>query len=567
MRTFRLPGILLLALGACAPAQTLGPAGSQQPAPRTPAVQAPAPVSTPAPAPAVEPDEALGLPPANWWLLDQVGGALYPGTGADRAYRELLAGKQPAQTVVVAILDTGVDVDHEDLRDNIWVNEREIPGNGIDDDGNGFVDDVHGWNFIGGRDGRNVHQDTYEVTRVYAGLRRYEGANPDTLSAAGRAELARYREAKAELDSEIAQTREQIQQVQGIKTAVDRFVAVLKREVGSDSLTVENVSALRPVRMDAVQARQAYLQLASAGITPKRVDDELVRLEGRLRNGLNPDFDPRTVVGDDYNDPADRFYGNNDVKGPDASHGTHVAGIVAAKRDNGLGVDGIASAVRIMPLRVVPDGDERDKDVANAIRYAVDNGAKVINMSFGKAHSPQKGLVDEAVRYADSKGVLLVHAAGNDGANLDTEPSFPVRDFQAGGQPRLWIEVGASGYSADTLAATFSNYSHTRVDVFAPGVSILSTVPGNGYERNQGTSMAAPVVTGLAALILSYYPQLTPVQVREIILDSATRFPDRRVVRPGEEGAPVAFAELSATGGVVNAYEALRLAEQRAGGR
>jgi subtilisin family serine protease len=316
-----------------------------------------------------------------------------------------------------------------------------------------------------------------------------------------------------------------------------------------------------------MQAQQAYLQLAAAGITPKQVDDEVERLQGRLKNGLNPDFNPRTVVGDDPNNTAERVYGNNDLKGPDASHGTHVAGIVGAERGNGIGVDGIAPAVRIMPVRVVPDGDERDKDVANAIRYAVDNGARIINMSFGKAHSPQKSVVDEAVRYADSKGVLLVHAAGNDASNLDTEPSFPVRDYQAGGQPKLWIEVGASSYSADSLAASFSNYSRTKVDVFAPGVSILSTVPDNGYQRNQGTSMAAPVVSGLAALIMSYYPQLTAEQVRAIILESATRFPNQRVVKPGQEAGQVAFSELSVTGGVVNAYEALRLAAQRAGSR
>ncbi|HEX8275126.1 MAG TPA: S8 family peptidase [Longimicrobiaceae bacterium] len=550
MRNFRLPGLAALALGA---AVLAGPAAAQQ----QPARPAPAPAS---------PDDVLGLPPANWWFQDGAGGR-FPGTAAERAYRELLAGKQPRQPVVVAIVDTGVDIEHEDLDGVIWTNEDEVPGNGVDDDRNGYVDDVHGWNFIGGRGGANVHQDTYEVTRVYASLRRYEGARPDTLSAAGRADYQRFQEVKKEFENTVAETREQLQQVGGIKTALDQFLGVLRREVGSDSLTVQNVSALRPVRMEVMQAQQAYLQLAAAGITPRQVDEEVERLQGRLRNGLNPDFNPRTVVGDNPANLNERGYGNNDVEGPDASHGTHVAGIVGAERGNGVGVDGIAPAVRIMPIRVVPDGDERDKDVANAIRYAVDNGARVINMSFGKAFSPQKTVVDEAVRYADSKGVLLVHAAGNDASNLDTEPSFPVRTYQAGGQPKLWIEVGASSYTADSLAASFSNYSRTRVDVFAPGVSILSTVPGNGYERNQGTSMAAPVVSGLAALIMSYYPGLSAEQVRAVILESATRFPNQRVVKPGEEAGQVAFSELSVTGGVVNAYEALRLAAQRAGSR
>ncbi len=551
MRNTRFRGLAALALGASVLA---GPAAAQQ-QPARPA---------PTPAPAVSPDEALGLPPADWWFQDGTGGR-FPGTSAERAYRELLAGRQPRQPVVVAILDTGVDVEHEDLDGVLWTNEDEVPGNGVDDDRNGYVDDVHGWNFIGGRGG-NVHQDTYEVTRVYASLRRYEGARQDTLSAAGRAEYQRYQQVKTEFQREIARRRSSSSRWPGSRPRSTSFLVVLRREVGTDSLTVANVTALRPVRMDVMQAQQAYLQLAAAGITPRQVDEEVERLQGRLRNGLNPDFNPRTVVGDDPADTSERGYGNNDLEGPDASHGTHVAGIVGAERGNGLGVDGIAPAVRIMPVRVVPDGDERDKDVANAIRYAVDNGARIINMSFGKAYSPQKGVVDDAVRYADGKGVLLVHAAGNDASNLDTRPSFPVRGFQAGGQPKLWIEVGASSYTADSLAASFSNYSRTRVDVFAPGVSILSTVPGNGYERNQGTSMAAPVVSGLAALIMSYYPQLTAEQVRAVILESATRFPNQRVVKPGEEGQ-VAFSELSATGGVVNAYEALRLAGQRAGSR
>ena len=250
---------------------------------------------------------------------------------------------------------------------------------------------------------------------------------------------------------------------------------------------------------------------------------------------------------------------------PDAEHGTHVAGIIGAERGNGIGVDGIAPAVKLMTIRTVPNGDERDKDVANAIRYAVDNGAQVINMSFGKAYSPRKAVVDEAVRYAESRNVLLVHAAGNDAADIGETPSFPIRNFAGGGMASNWIEVGASGWRApDGLAATFSNYSANEVDVFAPGVDIYSTVPGDEYSRNSGTSMAAPVVTGLAALLMAYYPGLDAREVRQIILDSATRLPDTSVIRPGTEDERVLFGTLSATGGIVNAYEALRLAEQRA---
>jgi subtilisin family serine protease len=236
-----------------------------------------------------------------------------------------------------------------------------------------------------------------------------------------------------------------------------------------------------------------------------------------------------------------------------------VAGIIGAVRDNGVGIDGIAANVRLMVVRAVPNGDERDKDVANAIRYAVDNGAHIINMSFGKAYSPRKDLVDAAVAYAEERGVLLIHAAGNDGEDLEVEPSFPTRSFSGGGGADGWIEVGAANWQVDTLAAPFSNYGATQVDLFAPGVDILSTVPGDEFDREDGTSMAAPVVTGVAALLMAYFPDLTAADVKRILLESAVPYGDRMVPQPGS-GTPVPFGTLSATGGVVNAYEAVRRA-------
>jgi subtilisin family serine protease len=497
------------------------------------------------------------VPPKNWWHLD-LQADRYAGIGTERAYRELLAGKKPKREVVVAIIDSGVDPTHEDLDDVLWKNPKEIAGNGKDDDGNGYVDDVHGWNFIGGRDGRNVEQDTYEVTRLYAALRtRCEGR-----PASG--ECAQYPEVKKEWQEKRGEAEEQLQEIRAIDAAVARMSTVLRSQLGSDSLTAERVAGLRSVRPDVRQAQEMYMQLVSLGITPAQIREEREGLEKRIKTAFDPSFDPRPIVGDNYADPNQRHYGNPDVQGPDAEHGTHVAGIVGAERGNGLGLDGVAPSVRIMAIRAVPDGDERDKDVANAIRYAVDNGAHVVNMSFGKGYSPQKRVVDEAVRYAEQKGVLLVHAAGNDGADLTREANFPNRAYEGGGEARNWIEVGASYWVADTLAASFSNYGRGKVDVFAPGVAIYSSTPGNQYAAHQGTSMAAPVVSGVAALIMAYYPELTTEEVRAVILESAARHAERKVVRPGTEGEPVAFAELSATGGVVNAYAALKLAEQRA---
>lgn len=493
------------------------------------------------------------MAPDNWWLLDASADRVY-GTSAERAYRELLPDREPGRTVVVAILDSGVDIEHEDLDDNIWVNEDEVAANGIDDDGNGYVDDVHGWSFIGGPGG-DVHYDTYEVTRLYVECRdRGELQTPECQAL------------EAEVESERAEAMRLLEQYRTMSNTLDQVIAYLENFLGVDTLTREAVAGIQTLQPDVRQARQIYLQFMDGGATPSALEEGIESLSGRLEYGLNPDYDPRPLVGDDYSDSTERYYGTNRVEGPAAEHGTHVAGIVGAERMNGIGVDGIAPAVRLMVLRTVPQGDERDKDIANAIRYAVDNGAHIINMSFGKGYSPGKELVDDAVRYAEAQGVLIVHAAGNEGVDVDNENNFPNRYFEDGGVAELWLEVGASGWqSADALAAPFSNYSGTRVDVFAPGVEILSTYPDGEYERNQGTSMAAPVVSGMAAMLMAYFPELTAAQVKAVILETATRFPGQAVQLPGGADGTRAFAELSVTGGIVNAYAAVQRASELTG--
>jgi len=535
--------------------------------PATVATTVPSPVPAPATSPmpgappgaAVEPSTVptvtLTEAPRNWQLLDEATDHV-PGIGANRAMRELLAGQSPKQTVLVAIIDNGVDTTHADLRANLWVNPREVPGNHADDDHNGYADDVHGWNFIGGADGRDVHFDTFEVTREYArchGLPAASGT-PQITDAAYCAKIdAAYEKQRKSIESSVAN-------YQQAETVLKAITPMLQRAAGTDSLTEANVRAIAPSNPQLSQAREIYLELASQGATLAMIEEGLKSLQGQLQNGLNPSFNPRTVVGDNYADPTQHYYGNSDVMGQDAMHGTHVAGIIGAVRGNGIGVDGIAPAVKLMMIRTVPDGDERDKDVANAIRYATDNGAKIISMSFGKGYSPYKQAVDDAVKYADAHGVLMIHAAGNDGANLDTARNFPTPNYLGGGHPVNWIEVGASSWKGgDSLAANFSNYSHTLVDVFAPGVDILSTTPGSQYQRLSGTSMAAPVVSGLAALIMDYYPNLTAGDVRQVIVGSVARY-DQTVARPGDDAGQVSFSELSKSGGIVNAYKALQMA-------
>jgi hypothetical protein len=435
------------------------------------------------------------------------------------------------------------------------MNPKE-PNGAADADGDGYPGDVHGWNFIGGKDGRDVDHDTYEVTRLYARCQAKSLGGDSVASLCPKVD-AEFKEARSKADREA-------EQIRSISAAMDGAMTLLRSAI-HDSITKAKVRALSTSDPRVQQARALYLQLATAGITPQAVEEARKDVDSRLQYGLNPSYDPRPIVGDNYTNLAERLYGNFDVMGPDAMHGTHVSGIIAAVRGNGVGMDGIAPpGTRVMMVRAVPDGDERDKDIANAIRFAVDHGAQIINMSFGKGWSPQKVAVDDAVRYADSKGVLMIHAAGNEGEDIARKPSFPTPFFLGGGRAQNWIEVGASGWKGgDQLAASFSNYAADRVDLFAPGVAIYSTVPGGGYERLDGTSMATPVVSGVAALLMSYFPELTAADVKRILIASAVRHTSQSVVRPGSDDQRVPFGSLSTSGGIVNAYEAVKMALHR----
>ena len=499
--------------------------------------------------------------PQDWFHLNREQ-ARVPGLATRTAYETVLKGRTPRDTVVVAIIDSGIDVGHEDLTSTTWTNADEVPGNGTDDDNNGYVDDVNGWNFIGGNDGNNVNQDTYELTRIYVDLReQFEDTDSSEVASEHRDAYRRFQEIKTTFQEKREQAKQELSNVRKARDAVEFSEKVLTNHLGTETLNRKAIDTISTSEQKVSRARDILLYFYRQNLSPQDIYDYYDHLRRKVEYNYNPDFNPRSIVGDDYSDKTERVYGNNDVAGPDPSHGTHVGGIVAAARNNGIGIDGVANAVRIMPVRAVPNGDERDKDVANAIRYAVDNGADVINMSFGKAYSPHKEVVDAAVQYADSLGVLMVHAAGNDGENVDSTSNYPTRRYLDGGKANLWIEVGASSWKGEpNLAAPFSNYGDETVDVFAPGRAIYSTVPGNKYEQNDGTSMAAPMVSGVAALIMAYYPTLTPNQVRQIILETATSYENTAVTRPGSS-KKVPFGQLSRTGGIVNAHAALKRAE------
>ncbi len=517
--------------------------------------------------------------PDSWFTLDPTKDKVQ-GTGGDEALSRLKAAGKKSQTIIVAVLDSGVDYKHEDLKDVMWTNPGEIAGNGIDDDQNGYIDDIHGWNFLGGKDGKNVEHETLELTREYVRLsKRFKGTDPKNLSGANKDEYKYYEEVKTafedqrrEAEAGKAQIDKQINKVADAFTTVEK--AIGKKDFTAEELDKVNTGSNKDLK-EAVTLLQRVM---GNGITSRAELEEQRKegseyYDGQLQYNLNPDYNARAAVGDNPEDLSSRNYGNNDYQGPDASHGTHVSGIIAAKRDNGVGINGVADNVRIMSVRCVPDGDERDKDVANAIYYAVDNGASIINMSFGKAYSPQKAYVDAAMKYAADHDVLLVHAAGNDAENNDTDPNFPNDMYKSPVKAGLfkkeknvptWMEIGALSWkTGDKRVATFSNYGKKNVDLFSPGVAIYSTTPGNKYASFQGTSMAAPAAAGVAAIIRSYYPELSAKQVKDIMVKSVLP-QDGEVTKPGTTDK-VKFSELSVSGGIVSATNAITMASTTKG--
>ncbi|MFT4154507.1 S8 family peptidase [Parafilimonas sp.] len=514
----------------------------------------------------------------DWQLTDLAKDSIY-GASVTKAYDELLKGKTSRQ-VVVAVIDAGIDTAHEDLVGHIWTNTKEIPGNGIDDDKNGYVDDVHGWNFLGGKDGKNIEQEGLESYREYYRLNKLFGNVADsTATPENNKEFSEWQELKQQHTQDSVKATVIISRVTPLVNMFNETDSTWKNILHKDTITVADIKNDSAADSAATGgSTKLVLDFYAQRRIPETVPleelaaeaNEYVQQQQQLLASFatDPDAQRQDIVKDNPNDINDKNYGNNNIDAGTPTHGTHVAGIIAATRNNNIGMNGIADNVLIMPVRAVPDGDERDKDIALAIRYAVDNGAKIINMSFGKPWSPGKQWVDDAVKYAAAKDVLIIHAAGNDGKDIDTSNDFPSPEFLNNtGKAVNYITVGASAGGPDSLlAAPFSNYGSKEVDVFAPGVNVYSTIPGSKYASFSGTSMAAPVVTGIAALVLEYYPKLSATQLKYVIEHSVTPLPDDVVINPGSSD-PVKFGTLSRTGGIVNAYNALKLAETIKGER
>lgn len=502
----------------------------------------------------------------RWGAMDLVKDTV-PGMSVDRAYSEIIK-KRKGEIVIVGVLDSGVDIDHEDLKNVLWTNPGEIAGNGIDDDNNGFIDDVHGWNFLGDITGENM-----EFVRIIRKLKpKYEGKSESSISAADRKEFALYQKAQAEFQKESAEVEMTTGRYGEMLSQIKPVHQAMVKKLGKEDYTKEDLAEIKdPSPEEQQQIAMLNQMLNFSSSVPKLLKDvegALKYTKERENTHFNMTKDFRGILGDDPEDITDNIYGDANVAGPDPTrenvkHGTHVAGIIAAQRNNAIGMNGVANNVQIMSVRAVPDGDEYDKDIALAIRYAVDNGAKILNTSFGKYYSPHSEWVYDAIKYAASKDVLIVNAAGNDGLDMDTVNVYPNDQIDNG--PEMgdtFLTVGALNYDyGSELVANFSNYGKINVDVFAPGVQIWATTPLNTYEFLQGTSMAAPGVAGVAAVIRSYYPNLTAAQVKQILMDSGLTT-NIKVVLGGDPSNTDSFSNISKSGKMVNMYNALIMADK-----
>ena len=501
------------------------------------------------------------------WSATDLATDTIPGMSVDKAYAELIPNLKGIN-VIVAVIDSGIDIEHEDLKNVIWINRGEIPNNGIDDDKNGFIDDVHGWNFLGDIVGENL--EFTRIVRRYNG--KFNGKDVAEISEVDMETFVLYQKAKAEQNKNYDETEaNRDRYTQMLKQVTDANNQISKK-LGKEDYTAEELAAIIDPDDDEQKNIAVLTQMLSYGGS---IPEFMVRLnggidyyDGRMKNHFNMDTDFRGVLNDNPYDITDTSYGNNDVDGPnpkkeDALHGTHVAGIIAAERGNGIGMDGVAQNVEIMVVRAVPDGDEYDKDVALAIRYAVDNGAKVINTSFGKGYSQNPEWVWDAIKYAGKKDVLIVNAAGNDGVDLDITTSYPNDQNGTGAEMSdNFITIGALNYKyGEEMVATFSNYGATSVDLFSPGVKIWSTTPLDTYEYLQGTSMASPNVAGVAAMIRSYYPKLSAKQVKQVLMDSGLHT-STPVIVGGEESNIQPFDAISKSGNTANLYNALIMASK-----
>lgn len=514
----------------------------------------------------------------NWHWKDLKADSVH-GISLQQAYTILATLPNKPVPVIVAVLDGGIDTNHIALKNLFWVNKKEIPNNKIDDDRNGYVDDINGWNFLGGKDGRNIDKASDEKSRIYHKYKSlYEGQLVDTNSLNKIQKKQFLTWSKTAQEVEFSENdADNLSYIKMATNAIKKLGATIIKELNDTNFTAEQLEPFQPIGRVTLEAKMAYLRtVVILGVDKEAPYKEVIQdldeyIAGKEKAAISKIQAPapirEEIIKDNYFSLSDKYYGNNDITGPNARHGTHVAGLVASMPDSNWLVQAYYPTIKIMGLRLVPDGDEYDKDVALGIRYAVDNGAKVINMSFGKSYSPEQAWVDSAIRYAAQKDVLIIHSAGNEYYDLNQKEVFPTPYsslFNDTAKNMITIGATSDPNISGSLLTDFSNYGSKIVDVLAPGDKIYSTLPGvNNYGYLRGTSMAAPIVSHIAAMIRSYFPTLTAIQVKEILLQSARNTADDAIAYevPQHEESKT-LNEMSKIGGIVNAANALELAKK-----
>ncbi|CAM1341203.1 S8 family serine peptidase [Tenacibaculum amylolyticum] len=497
----------------------------------------------------------------NWHLKDIETDTL-PGISLNRSYATILKNKR-GKDIIIAVIDTEVDIHHKDLQNTIWVNESEIPNNGIDDDKNGYIDDVYGWNFLGNKKGENNRFINFEYTRILKQTSKdFKNLTPKDAVLKNEKKLQLHNRAKEAYDKRMQIDSAGKANYDKLYTlyfeAKNKIYPYLKERVFNQ----KSVDSLKKLKPEGINDFHFFIW---SDCLKNNINDALVtkyrdNANERINKMLNLAYNDRSIQGDNENDISDTDYGNNNVSGniDFLEHGTKMAGIIANITKN--------TTIKIMPIAISAYGDENDKDIALAIRYAVDNNAKVINMSFGKEFSTHKKWVDDAIKYAEKNNVLIVSSAGNFGNNLNIESHYYPNDRgeKDSNISDNFLLIGASTYTLNKkLKAKNSNYGNIDVDLFAPGTNIFTTNTQNRNTFSGGTSSAAAITSGVAALLYAYYPSLNASQIKSILMNSGIAYTiPVSTPEKDDKSKLTPFNQLSKSGKILNAYNAFIMAEK-----
>lgn len=534
----------------------------------------------------------------NWQNLSPEKDGIY-GADVNGAY-DFLKGKKSKKKVTVALIGTGIDVEHEDLQGSLWINPKEKP-NGRDDNKNGKIDDINGWNYLGNAQGEVLEKARTFADREYLRLK-------DKYS-----RIQHYGDKYVVVSDDEKELLEVAPPEN--KPEFDYFNRVVRKEsaIGSKYSSIELMKVSRIYAnglTDKLKAKfpdKEHFSYQDFGSMIDRNDTDTLRMLGMTMisvafmiqpqatwdkvldylNNFQPplllkdyqkieqmnNFDDRTLIGDDPYKITDTKYGNNILLAENSGEGTSYAGIIGAKRSNDMGLDGIADNVQIMTLRTTPsEGEAYPKDVALAIRYAVDNGADIIQMYASASITPfgeQGDWINDALMYAESKGVLIVQPVASKSIDMDKYPYYPRKEITPAKKLSNMITVAASDKKGSPVPD--SNFGIKSLDLYAPGKDIYSCYTGNTYREESGSEVAASTVTGVAALIKSYYPDLTAMQIRDIIINNVTDRSGEEVEKQSlnmDQGNAkmikdlFLFEDLCASSGILNAAKAVEAASK-----